>query len=121
MTYQLNDHTVHEAMYLRAKDVRGRGGKVFLTIPSFNYEDDEERAARLALPSKTWCNNCDGTGKLYLTIFVGGPYVAPPERKRITWHEGSWYEHDTIMFICPDCNGSGLFSRKAPRPAAVSL
>ena len=121
MHYQLNDHNVHEGMYFRAQDVIDRGGKVFLTVPSFNYEEDEEREARLAKPHKIYCNNCDGAGKLYLTIFIGGPYVTPAEKKHVTWHEGSWYEQDAVMFICPDCNGSGLFGRQAARPAAVSL
>jgi hypothetical protein len=121
MPYRLNEHNVHEGMYLRAKDVISRGGKVFLTVPTLNLEEDEERTARLAQPSKVYCNNCDGTGKLYLTVFIGGPFATPAEKKHVTQHEGKWYEQDVIMFVCPDCNGSGLFSRQAPRPDPVSL
>ena len=120
MLYKLNDLNICEAMhrkYQSANDV----GKVFLTIPSLNLEEDAERVERLARKHEVYCGNCDGTGTMYLTVFVGGPYATPAQKKHVTWHEGMWYEQDNIGFVCPDCNGTGLFSRQAPRPAPVSL
>ena len=123
MTYKLNDHNVHEGMYLRYKSARDKGGKVFLITPTLPLETDEERAARLAKASGIYCKNCDGCGRLGLQMLTSGPLAAGGHRKHTTYtyYKESWYAHEIVLFICPDCNGSGLFSRKAPSPAAVLL
>lgn len=121
MPYTLNDTVVPEGMYNRARTVKGNGGKVFLVTPSMPLETDEERAARLAKASEVYCRNCDGCGKLGLEILTGGPYTDATFKKHITPYKESWYAHDIVLFICPTCNGNGLFHRQAARPQALSL
>ena len=121
MPYKLNDRTVHEGMYLRAKSVKGNGGKVFLVTPSYEFGDDAEARTKETLAGRSYCANCEGIGKQGLEVFIGGPYTNAEGKKHVTYYEGAYYVHDFIMFICPDCNGSGLFSRQAPRPDPVRL
>lgn len=121
MQYRLNDHNVHEGMYMRAKSVSANGGKVFFVSPQLVHGDAEELDKIAKLQGKRYCRNCDGLGRFALQVFTGGPYAAPDQKKHVTWHDGSWYVQDTILFVCPDCSGSGLFGRQAPRPEPVSL
>ena len=116
MTYQLNGINVHEGMYARAKSARANGKKVFITkLPCIVDAPDA------AIEAKTHCLNCDGCGRLSLEIIVGGPYQNATDKRHVIWHKGEWYVHDFILFICPDCNGSGLFHRQAPRAKELSL
>jgi hypothetical protein len=112
--YQLNGVNVHEGMYMRAKTAQGNGQKVFLT--EFPYIVEAPKAAVNA-----HCLNCDGAGKIGLEIIIGGPFQDATDKKHVIWHEGMYYAHELVVFICPDCTGSGLFSRQAPRPDPVSL
>ena len=117
MPYRLNDTNVNEGMHQAAHQVCDNGGKVFLVIPRDEFDELE-----LPLMVTTVCTNCNGTGKLYLSVFVGKPVLAGADaRKHSVFHEGMYYEQDLKEFYCPDCNGSGLFGRQAARPAPVQL
>ena len=121
MHYQLNDRNVPEGMRQRAITVKKNGGKVFLVLPVLEFGDEAEERMKAALADKTYCANCEGTGKLGLEVFTGGPYTNATDKKHVTYFEGSYYVHDIILFHCPDCSGSGLFGRQNPQPAGVNL
>ena len=108
MSYQLNGINVHEGMHARATTARRNGKKVFITKFEYIVPPSEK-----ALEAETHCTNCDGAGRLGLEIVVGGPYDDASDKKGLIWYEDKWYSHDLIAFVCPDCNGSGLFRRKA--------
>ena len=121
MTYQLNGHNVAEGMYMRAKSTKANGGKVFLVMPSYDFGDESEARAKAALAGKSYCANCESVGKLGLEMLVGGPYTNATDKKHVTYFEGSYYVHEIVLFICPDCSGSGLFGRQATRAAELQL
>ena len=102
--YNLNGTNVHEGMYRRAVSARQNGGMVLLTKFIDRLEAPESAKG-------THCGNCDGVGKLGLEIVTGGPYKTAGRTAKGFWHDGAWYVGDLVQFICPDCNGSGLFRR----------
>jgi hypothetical protein len=121
MPYTLNNVNIPDGMYQRAQTVRKRGGKVFLVVPALNYEDEAEARTRAALVDKTYCGNCDGCGKVGLEIFTGGPFNNAQDKRHVTYYEGACYVHDVVLFDCPDCVGSGLFTRQVPREKELQL
>jgi hypothetical protein len=112
--YQLNGVNVHEGMYLRAENEIGNGKKVFLT--EFLCVVEAPTSAK-----NTHCLNCDGAGRLGLEVVVGGPYQDATDKKHVIWHEGKYYAHELVVFVCPDCNGSGLFARQTAGAAGMQL
>ena len=121
MQYHLNDTIVPEGMHSRASSVKKRGGKVFLVVPTLDFDDEAEARTKAALAGKSFCANCDGSGKLLLQVFTGGPYKTAAGLRHVTWHEGSWYIQETVQFVCPECRGSGLLVGQAPKPEPVNL
>ena len=112
MTHQLNGINVHEGMYLRARSAKANGSKVFMCMPK---GAGVVEASELATEAGIYCENCDGFGRLALEIFVGGPFTEATDKKHVVWHDGAYYTHDIVMFICPDCNGAGVFTRATAR------
>lgn len=112
--YRLNDTNVPEGMWYRARDLKDAGAKIFLAYPQHPIESP--------LAAKdTHCKNCDGFGRLGLEKFVGGPFTDATDKHNVVWHEGAYYVHDVVLYICPDCNGSGLFYRASTSADKLSL
>ena len=112
--YQLMGHNVYEGMYHRAETGIRNGKKVLFT--QFQAVVEASKPA-----DNEYCHNCDGAGKLGLEIVIGGPYEVPSDRRHVIWHDGKWYTHELVVFVCPDCSGSGLFGRKAESAAGIQL
>lgn len=121
MNYTLNDRAVCEALHVDAKNNKQRGIRSFFVVIDSGLDDAVERRLREALANKTYCANCEGAGKHGLQILTGGPFTNANDKKHVTWFNGQWYTQKTDLYICPICNGSGLFGRQAARPAAVLL
>ena len=114
MTHQLMGVNVMEGMYNAASNAIHSGKKIYLA--QFPWVIPAPDAA-----AENHCHNCDGCGRLGLEIMIGGPHDDASSKKHIVKIDDRWFTHELILFVCPDCNGSGLFSRQAPRPAPVSL
>ena len=114
MSYKLNGRNVYEGMYRRAENAKRNGNKAFFT--ELQSVVDLPEAAK-----NTYCHNCNGLGMMGLEIVVGGPYTDASNKTHVIWHEGNYYVRDLVLFDCPDCVGSGLFSRQAPREAELRL
>ena len=122
MKRQMNGHNVNEAMHNEGKAAKRANKMAFFTMVESEPIGDKEEARLLALGrDKTWCSNCEGAGQLGIETFIAGPFTNAQDKKHVTYYEGTYYVHELALFYCPDCSGSGLFSRQAPRPAKVQL
>ena len=124
MTSKLNGVMVPEALIDAARNVRRKGGKVYLMRPEpFVPLLVEEKNA------KQLCNNCNGIGHIGLAVMVGGPFDHLPQggngddSPHPTFIDESWYLQKTNRhkYTCPVCHGSGGYVQPTPRKQELAL